>query len=247
MSNFFQRVVNKILTEEVNVNQVTQALSNHNYVMVNYEGEGESGLHKGKRIIQLYAYGLTKAGNPCIRAYQTGGDTFRGEPKWKLFRLDRILSWQTMPQTFIEPPREQGWKGDNFILPPEYNENGDRSMSVIYQLASFKGITDSDKEENANNNLINGIRPNIQKFGRNEKGQFDKQYNYIRRNMKNDERPEDLMQNDKYWNQDNNSSEYPDSGPVNKDKNGNDVNEPDDFEDEESSEDEWMNGNHNKI
>lgn len=245
----FKNIVNKILTEEVDVNQVTQALTNHNYVMINYEGDRESKIHKGKRIIQIYAYGLTKAGNPCIRAYQINGDTFRGEPLWKLFRLDRILSWKTLSQTFVEPPKEQGWRDKKNILPPEFNKDGDGSMPIVYQLASFDNVSPEDKAENAKNNLINGDNVNINLFNRNEKGQFGHGYNYLKRNMKTDnERPEDLLNNDKYWKENDNEAN-PTTGPIGKDKSGNDTNDMNDLENEENydeDEDEWLNTNHNE-
>ena len=76
-------ILQKVLNESAGEDDVTNAIINHNYFEINYDDEK---YHiTGKRLIQPYAYGLTKAGNPCLRAFQIAGDTLRGEPKWKTF------------------------------------------------------------------------------------------------------------------------------------------------------------------
>ena len=55
------------------------------------------------RIIEVYAYGLTKAGNPVIRAFQPYGDTSSRVPSWKFFRIDRIIYWKPTKQIFTKP------------------------------------------------------------------------------------------------------------------------------------------------
>ena len=67
--------------------------------------------------------------------------------------------------------------------------------------------------------------------------------------MKTDnERPEDLLNNDKYWKENDNEAN-PTTGPIGKDKSGNDTNDMNDLENEENydeDEDEWLNTNHNE-
>ena len=45
---------------------------------------------KGKRWVEIYCYGVSKAGNDVVRVYQVGGDTKTIQPGWKLFRVDRM-------------------------------------------------------------------------------------------------------------------------------------------------------------
>ena len=55
-----------------------------------YYDDGEDPGGKGRRWIQMYAYGKSLAGNDVVRVYQVGGDTKTMEPGWKLFRVDRM-------------------------------------------------------------------------------------------------------------------------------------------------------------
>ena len=116
-----------LLTESVSANDVTDAIKGKYRVIINYNSHGEN-LATGWRIIEVYAYGLTKAGNPVIRAYQPQGDTASSQPSWKFFRLDRILTWKPTGQYFTEP-REL------------YNPHGDRTMSVVYLQSDFTDDT----------------------------------------------------------------------------------------------------------
>ena len=111
-------ILHKVLNESVGSNEVTDAIGNHRYVEITYVDEKSNA--PGKRLIQPYAYGITSAGNEALRAFQVEGDTLRGEPKWKLFLLDRVTSWRPRKQTFNMPPREQGYN-----VAPEYNSEGD--------------------------------------------------------------------------------------------------------------------------
>lgn len=119
-----------IISEGVDINKVNDAINNHIVINVKYNDE-EPDAKTLKRTIYVYAYGLTIAGNPVIRAYQTFGDSKRGKPAWKMFRLDRFLSW--------EPTRQQFWKPINELDPnaPVYNPNGDKSMQVVYNQIDF--------------------------------------------------------------------------------------------------------------
>ena len=122
-------ILHKVLNEAVGSNSVTDAINNHNYVEINYVDEDSNA--PGKRLIQPYAYGLSMAGNEVLRAFQMKGDTLRGEPGWKTFRLDRIVSWKPRKQTFNMPPPMQGYETY------DYNSNGDGSMSTVDVQAQF--------------------------------------------------------------------------------------------------------------
>lgn len=131
MSLNLNHILQKILNESIGGDAVTDAINNHNYVEINYVDEESNA--PGLRLIQPYAYGLTMAGNPVLRAFQISGDTLRGEPAWKFFLLKRIVSWKPRKQTFSTPPPMQGYNV------PDYNKNGDMSMSVVYAQAHFDG------------------------------------------------------------------------------------------------------------
>ena len=132
MSLNLSEILHKVLNESVNTNDIIDVIVNHNYVDINYSDEDNNA--PGRRLIQPYAYGTSKAGNPVLRAFQVDGDTLRGEPKWKTFRLDRIISWRPRKQTFNAPPPMQGYNV------PDYNDLGDGSMSKVIMLAKFDNI-----------------------------------------------------------------------------------------------------------
>ena len=126
-----ERIYNSLLlTESVGVDEVNDALDNHKRVIINYRSKGED-KNTGARVIEVYAYGLTKAGNPCIRAFQLYGDTTSRVPSWKFFRLDRIIEWKPTEQTFDRPADFYYKNLGNF------NPNGDETMSVVYKVAKF--------------------------------------------------------------------------------------------------------------
>ncbi|MBP5457490.1 MAG: hypothetical protein J6Y37_13440 [Paludibacteraceae bacterium] len=129
------RLLREILDESVSVADIDDALSNHKRVLINYHTDGADDA-TGARIIEVYAYGLTKAGNPVIRAFQPYGDTTTRVPSWKFFRIDRISAWKDTGQVFTRPASDL-YKGLG-----EFNPNGDETMSTVYKVASFnKGGT----------------------------------------------------------------------------------------------------------
>ena len=127
--NLLEMMRHVLLTESVNANAVMDAIDKRCFVDINYVDEDSNA--PGLRLIEPYAYGLTKANNPVLRAYQISGDTLTGKPKWKYFSLDRITSWKPRKQTFNVPPPMQGFDA------PDYNNNGDNSMSVVYKQVVF--------------------------------------------------------------------------------------------------------------
>ena len=71
-------------------------------------------------------------GNPMIRAYQPYGDTESRVPSWKLFKLDKITGWKTLPdKTFGEPPA--------------YDPH-DGKFATIYVSAQFEGGAEDNME-----------------------------------------------------------------------------------------------------
>lgn len=126
-------VFNKnILTEDVEPQKITDSIKKRYEVKINYYGKNEKG--SGVRLIQPVAYGVSKSGNPVIRAFQPFGDTKTRTPHWKLFRVDKITEWKPLRnRKFQEPPHSQ-WKSEG-----NFNPNGDKSMSNVYLVADFEG------------------------------------------------------------------------------------------------------------
>lgn len=125
--NILLEIYQKLFLTEAaaSVASVNDAIKGRYQVTINYKGDPKHGIAPGLRTIQIYVYGLTKAGNPCIRAYQPYGDTASKVPSWKLFRLDRITAWKPTFAIFNRPA-------------PLFNPNGDKSMSTVYTMINFK-------------------------------------------------------------------------------------------------------------
>lgn len=139
LSELLQEV---LLNESASIEDVNSAIDSHNRVIINYKSNGGDEAN-GARVIEVYAYGLTKAGNPVIRAFQPYGDTLSKVPSWKFFRLDRITDWKPTKQTFSEPA------SNYYSGLGEFNPNGDNTMSVVYKIAKFGEDTLDTKDENS--------------------------------------------------------------------------------------------------
>ena len=159
----------QILFEDVDVSSIELAIKKRKPVKVNYiadDNEKETG--SGWRIIQPVAYGLSKAGNPVIRAYQPFGDTKTKVPHWKLFRTDKFETWKPInkPTNIPQPPLD------------EYNPNGDKSMSTVYLNADYAGAkqryekgglskyNQQRHEQNVEKNPYYDLKKNIEKSKR---------------------------------------------------------------------------------
>ena len=131
-------IIKNIINESVSGDEVLDAIHNKRYVRIKYD-DGEpprkgidKGNPKGSRVILPMAYGTTKAGNPVVRAFQWNGNSRRGAPKWKFFRLDRITSWKPFRKQFSAPPDDL------------YNYTGDRGMGSFVDNAKFDFNTQGD-------------------------------------------------------------------------------------------------------
>lgn len=129
----------KLLAESASVENVTRAMDNHSKVIINYRSKGKDE-HTGSRVIEPVAYGLTKAGNPVIRAYQVYGDSSTRNRGWKFFRLDRISYWE---ETSVKFDRVPDMVGD------ELNQDGDDTMSVVIKTYSSTVKSDATNAINS--------------------------------------------------------------------------------------------------
>lgn len=118
----FGGILEKILLKEsASVENVVKAMDNHSKVIINYHSDGKDE-HTGTRVIEPITYGLTKAGNPVIRAYQPYGDSTTTTPGWKMFRLDRISYWEETKEKFYDIPSIPG---------QDVNIDGDETMATV--------------------------------------------------------------------------------------------------------------------
>lgn len=133
---YLRRLIKQILKESAFENEAKDAITKHYEVYISYDGENSDGDEtkgKGVRLIQPVAMGLSKKGNPVIRAFQPNGDTKTRKPAWKFFLLDRIKTWEPRKKNrFSEPP-------GMYTADGKFNADGDKSMSQVDIIADFSG------------------------------------------------------------------------------------------------------------
>ena len=114
--------VKSLILEVASINSITDAIKKRQKVIVYYDGDEPGG--RGLREIEPVCFGYSKADNPILRAWDYEGAShtnYKGEqplPGWRIFRLDKILSFKPTGEVFNEPK-------------PGYNPNGDRSMNRV--------------------------------------------------------------------------------------------------------------------
>ena len=151
MTLFEEIVLNSGLLTELrqgNDNNIISAINDMKCARIVYHDGENDRKGKGERYIFPVAYGLSKANNPVVRAFEYYGSSKRGlktppnnrlYPKWKLFRLDRIVSWATEKRKVNPEQMKSQLQG--------LNDNGDDSMVEIYALSPIcntDGINFSD-------------------------------------------------------------------------------------------------------
>jgi predicted DNA-binding transcriptional regulator YafY len=117
-----------LLTEVASRDQIMNAIKDRRVCVINYKGDEPGGT--GLRVIEPVAYGLSKKGNPVVRAWDREGASHKAYlgkkplPSWRFFRVDKM--------DFIRPTQE------TFDTPrPDYNPNGDKSMERVFIIATF--------------------------------------------------------------------------------------------------------------
>ena len=120
-------IVKRLILEK-SAEEISNTIKNKNIVTIYYDGDDNGG--KGLRVIEPFCYGVSKAGNAVIRAWEREGASYtaqKGEqplPGWRLFRVDRIGSYNFDPRQNFTEPR------------PQYNPN-DKGMTSIKLCAKF--------------------------------------------------------------------------------------------------------------
>ena len=117
-----------LIVEVTSMETVVDAIKNRKRVVIYYDGDEPGG--KGLRVIEPVCFGYSKADNPVLRAWDEEGSShtaYKGEqplPGWRLFRVDKILSFKPTAENFNTPK-------------PGYNPRGDRSMKRVVINAVF--------------------------------------------------------------------------------------------------------------
>ena len=158
----FNGLLEELLREnEISVDKISDAIDKHQQIIVTYKPVTKGREHAtGPRLIGVFAYGITKASNPCIRIFEYAGDTATFVPHWKLLRVDSILSWKDTGRTFNElPPNRYG----------TFNTEGDNTMAMVYKVAKFG----DEQEPNDNGLYKTDAERQIMKRGEQIRQQFD--------------------------------------------------------------------------
>ena len=123
-----QESLKGLILEIASLDSIQSAVNNRNVVIINYDGDEPGG--KGVREVEPVALGKSKAGNLVMRGWDREGSShtaYKGDqplPGWRLFRLDKILSFKPTGEIYNEPK-------------PGYNFNGDKSMVSVITIAKF--------------------------------------------------------------------------------------------------------------
>jgi predicted DNA-binding transcriptional regulator YafY len=135
------RSLSKVITEVAALDNVQSSIKQKNIITINYDGD-EYG--KGYRDVEPVCLGISKAGNMVLRAWERQGSSHSNKvdgnpiPGWRLFRLDKILTYALQGDSFTE-------------VRPKYNPNGDRSMERVILNAVFDYTPNTDDIENIDN------------------------------------------------------------------------------------------------
>lgn len=116
-------IAESLILEVASKSTIMDCMDGKRIAEVYYDDEEDPG-GKGKRWIEIYCYGVSKAGNDVVRVYQVGGDTKTIQPGWKMFRVDRMDALKKLSGDFKEPR-------------PLFNPNGDKDMIKIYNILNF--------------------------------------------------------------------------------------------------------------
>ena len=121
--------VKSLILEVASIDSIVDAIKKKNKVVIYYDGDEPGG--RGLREIEPVCFGYSKADNPVLRAWDEQGSShtaYKGEqplPGWRLFRVDKILSFKPSGEKFNSPR-------------PGYNRTGDKGMLRVIINANFE-------------------------------------------------------------------------------------------------------------
>ena len=112
-------ITKSLILEIASIESIVDAIKKRQKIVIYYDGDEPGG--RGLRQIEPVCFGYSKANNPVLRAWDEEGAShtgYKGEqplPGWRLFRVDKILSFKPTGENFNQPRQN-------------YNVNGDKSM-----------------------------------------------------------------------------------------------------------------------
>ena len=115
-------IAKSLILEVASIDSIVDAIKKRRKIVIYYDGDEPGG--RGLREIEPVCFGYSKADNPVLRAWDLEGAShtdYEGEqpsPGWRLFRVDKILSFRPTGEEFAE-------------VRPNYNPNGDKSMRRV--------------------------------------------------------------------------------------------------------------------
>jgi len=121
-------VFKSLILEVASIDSIVHAIKKRKTDLIYYDGDEPGG--RGLREIEPVCFGYSKADNPVLRAWDRMGAShtdYTGEqplPGWRLFRVDKIISFKPTGENFTE-------------IKPDYNLNGDKSMVRVIINAKF--------------------------------------------------------------------------------------------------------------
>lgn len=121
-----------LITEAASLDNIQKSIGAKNLVSIYYDGDEDStATGKGYRIIEPVCVGVHKdTGNLVLCAWETEGRSYSRDkkgnpvPGWRLFRVDKIFTYNILMDKFSE-------------MRPYFNPYGDKRMSRIIKIAEF--------------------------------------------------------------------------------------------------------------
>lgn len=127
-------ITKSLILEVASIESIVDSIKKKRKIVIYYDGDEPGG--RGLRVIEPVCFGYSKADNPVLRAWDEEGSShtgYKGEqplPGWRLFRVDKILSFKPTAENFNDPR-------------PGYNPRGDRSMKRVVINAVFNNETEN--------------------------------------------------------------------------------------------------------
>ena len=124
-----------LITEIASIDDMQRAIKQKMVMVINYNDDKPEA--RGLRSVEPVCLGYSKAGNLVLRAWEREGASYSAAkegnvlPGWRLFRVDKILTFKPTMDNFTE-------------VRPNYNPNGDKLMTRVIVNAVFG----NEEEEN---------------------------------------------------------------------------------------------------
>jgi len=121
-------ITKSLILEVASIDSIVDSIKKRKVCVIYYDGDEPGG--RGLRIIEPVCFGYSKSDNPVLRAWDYEGASHTGYlgkqrlPSWRLFRVDKILSFRP--------------SGENFnTIRPGYNKSGDKGMAKVIINAKY--------------------------------------------------------------------------------------------------------------